>query len=72
MVCEKEWCIPRAYAEFVAKMEDVLGVYEHLYNDAIPVECIDVINRQLVDATRVPCELGPPKKVIVNLSAKTR
>ena len=26
-----EWCIPEASAEFVAKMEDVLAVYERPY-----------------------------------------
>ncbi len=36
-------------AEFVAKMEDVLGVYERPYDPAAPVVCIDEINRQLIE-----------------------
>ncbi len=53
---EEEWCIPKADAEFVAKMEDVLGVYERPYDPTAPVVCIDEMNRQLVQETRIPCE----------------
>ena len=37
----EEWCIPEASAEFVAKMEDVLAVYERPYDPLRPVVCID-------------------------------
>ena len=37
----KEWCIPEADAEFVAKMEDVLEVYQRPYDPLRPVVCID-------------------------------
>lgn len=59
----KEWCIPEASAEFVAKMEEVLDVYERPYDPARPVVCIDEMNRQLVEETRIPCESGHPEKV---------
>ena len=44
-------------------MEDVLGVYERPYDPAAPVVCIDEMNRQLVEETRIPCEPGHPEKV---------
>ena len=33
----KEWCIPKADADFVAKMEDVLEVYQRPYDLSAPV-----------------------------------
>ena len=59
----KEWCIPKADAEFVAKMEDVLEVYQRPYDSLNPVVCIDETNKQLIQETRIPCEPGQPEKV---------
>ena len=59
----KEWCIPEASAEFVAKMEDVLDVYARPYDEKFPVVCIDETNKQLIKETRIPCEPGQPEKV---------
>ena len=59
----KEWCIPTADAEFVAKMEDVLEVYQRSYDPLCPVVCIDETNKQLIKETRIPCEPGQPEKV---------
>ena len=59
----KEWCIPEASAEFAAKMEDVLAVYERPYDPLRPVVCIDEMNRQLVEERRIPCESGQPERV---------
>ena len=59
----EEWCIPEASAEFVAKMEDVLAVYERPYDPLRPVVCIDEMNRQLVEERRIPCESGQPERV---------
>ncbi len=56
----KEWCIPQADAEFVAKMEDVREVYQRPYDPLNPVACIDETNKQLVQETRIPCEPGQP------------
>ena len=58
-----EWCIPEASAEFVAKMEDVLAVYERPYDPLRPVVCIDEMNRQLVEERRIPCESGQSERV---------
>ena len=59
----EEWCIPEASAEFVAKMEDVLAVYERPYDPLRPVVCIDEMNRQLVEERHIPCESGQPERV---------
>lgn len=44
-------------------MEDILDVYQRPYDPAVPVVCIDEMNRQLIEETRVPCEPGQPEKV---------
>ncbi len=44
-------------------MEDVLRVYERPYDPAAPVVCIDEMNRQLIEETRLTCEPGHPEKV---------
>lgn len=59
----KEWCIPKAGAEFVSAMEDVLEVYQRPYDPLRPVVCIDETNKQLIKEERVPCEPGNPEKV---------
>ena len=59
----EEWCIPKADAELVAKMEDVLEVYQRPYDPLNPVVCIDETNKQMVIETRIPCEPGHPEKV---------
>jgi hypothetical protein len=59
----KQWCIPEASAEFVAKMEEVLDLYQRPYNPEVPVVCIDETNKQLIEQTRIPCSSGQPEKV---------
>jgi hypothetical protein len=56
----KQWVIPpRADAEFVCAMEDVLEVYTRPYDPAYPVVCLDEISRQLVAETRTPVPAAP-------------
>lgn len=61
----EEWCIPKAGAEFVAAMEDVLEVYQRPYTPEYPVVCLDESNRQLIEETRpaLPIKPGEHKKV---------
>ena len=59
----KEWCIPEANAEYVARMEDVLDVYQRPYDPLLPVVCIDETNKQLIKQTRIPCAPGQPEIV---------
>ncbi len=66
----KEWCIPTADAEFVAKMEDVLEVYQRPYDPVRPVVCIDETNKQLIGETRIPCEPGHPEVADVFMIAE--
>jgi transposase len=44
-------------------MEDVLDVYKRPHDPLRPVICLDETNKQLIQQTRIPCELGQPEKV---------
>lgn len=47
----------------MAKMEDILELYQRPYDPIVPVICIDETNKQLIQQTRIPCESGRPEKV---------
>jgi hypothetical protein len=54
------WCIPpKANAEFVWRMEDVLAVYKRPYDPRYPVVCMDETSKQLVGEVRKPQETAP-------------
>ena len=60
------WCIPpKANAEFVCKMEDVLQVYKRPYDPLRPVVCMDETSKQLIAETRLPVGAAPgqPRRV---------
>ena len=62
----KQWVIPpKASADFVCAMEDVLEVYTRPYDPAYPVVCLDEISKQLVAETRlpIPAQPGQPERV---------
>jgi hypothetical protein len=49
------WCIPpKASAEFVYHMEDVLAVYHRPYDPRRPVVCMDETFKQLIGEAREP------------------
>jgi DDE superfamily endonuclease len=50
---------PKADAEFVAAMEDVLEVYHRPYDETRPLVCLDEASKQLVTQTRTPIEAEP-------------
>ena len=50
---------PKANAEFVARMEDVLDLYKRPHDPAIPVICMDERPVQLVKETRTPLPMRP-------------
>ena len=52
---------PAQNAEFVAKMEDVLDVYERPYDSARPVVCLDETSTQLLAETRAPVPAAPAR-----------
>ena len=43
----KSWCIPRVTPRFIAKMEDVLDVYQRPYDPLHPVVCLDEKGKEL-------------------------
>jgi hypothetical protein len=54
------WCIPpKASAEFVAAMEDVLEVYHRPYDPARPQVCMDETSKQLIGEVREPLPPAP-------------
>jgi DDE superfamily endonuclease len=54
------WCIPpKASAEFVYHMEDVLDVYHCPYDAARPVVCLDETFKQLIGEVREPLPPAP-------------
>ncbi len=56
---------PKANAEFVCAMEDVLEVYKRPQDPQRPVVCLDETSKQLVGETRtpVPAAPGQPRRV---------
>jgi hypothetical protein len=50
---------PKADAEFVCAMEDVLEVYHRPHDPARPVVCLDEASRQLIGETRAPVPAAP-------------
>lgn len=56
----KQWCIPpKANAEFVCKMEDVLEVYRRPYDPQRPVVCLDETSKQLIGEVASPAPAAP-------------
>ena len=60
----KSWCIPKASARFVAKMEDVLSVYQRPHDSKRPQVCLDEISKALRSTPRGELSLQPgqPKR----------
>lgn len=60
---EKTWCIPpKADAEFVSRMEDILDLYSLPYDAKFPLVCMDEACKQLIGETRqpIPMKEGQP------------
>jgi hypothetical protein len=54
------WVIPpKANADFVFRMEDVLEVYQRPYDPLRPLICMDETSKQLVGETRAPLRSAP-------------
>ena len=56
----KSWCIGQPSARYVAKMEDVLDVYQRPYDADRPVVCLDERSKELHSTPRgsLPMRLG--------------
>jgi transposase len=63
---EKMWCIPEINGEYVARMEDVLGLYAEAPDPLRPVVCFDETPRQLIGEARVPVRAEPGKPARVD------
>jgi len=62
---KEQWCIPAPSAEFVARMEDLLDLYEEPDDPRRPRVCFDERPCQLLADSRVPLPLvsGVPTRV---------
>ena len=60
----KSWCIGKPSAQYVAKMEDVLDVYQRPYDAQRPVVCVDETSKELRETPRgsLPAEPGQPER----------
>jgi hypothetical protein len=56
----KSWCIPKVSTRFIAKMEDVLAVYQRPYDEEYPMVCMDEKGKEL-QSQRVTWEGELPK-----------
>ena len=56
----KSWCIGKLSGSYVAKMEDVLDVYQRPYDPAYPVVCLDEAGKELHDTPRGVLPLFKP------------
>jgi len=67
----KQWCIPpKANAEFVWKMEDVLDVYKRPYDPNRPMVCLDETSKQLIGETRTPVPPSPGQEACYDYEYK--
>jgi transposase len=59
------WCIPKVDAEYVARMEDILDLYEEPPDPKRPVVNFDETPIQLIGETRVPiaAKKGKPRRI---------
>jgi hypothetical protein len=55
----KSWCIGKPSAGYVAKMEDVLDVYQRPYDAKRPVVCLDETSKELRDTPRGSLPVQP-------------
>jgi hypothetical protein len=56
----QQWCIPpKANAEFVWKMEDILEVYKRPYDPRCPLVCLDETSKQLIGEVATPIPVAP-------------
>jgi hypothetical protein len=53
------WCIPQIYADYVARMEDVLDLYAEAPDPKLPVVCFDESPIQLIGEVRQPIPSTP-------------
>jgi hypothetical protein len=56
----RTWCLPpKADADFVWHMEDVLAVYQRPYDPKHPVVCMDEASKQLIGEVAIPVPAAP-------------
>jgi len=51
---KKMWCVPELTDEYIERMEDILDLYDRIYNSKEPVICLDEKPIQLLENLRNP------------------
>jgi hypothetical protein len=59
----KSWCLGKPSASYVAKMEDVLAVYQRAYDPQRPVVCLDETSKELHTTPHGGLPLQPGRPV---------
>jgi FtsZ-binding cell division protein ZapB len=62
---KKQWCIGKITGEYLARMEDVLSIYNLPFDDKCPVVCFDELPVQLLGevAAPLPLKKDQPKRI---------
>lgn len=71
---QKRWCVPKLDDEYIARMAEVLDVYERPYNPAVPVVCIDEqpLGRHGDFRPAIPRLMAGPSELTTSIHAKAR
>jgi hypothetical protein len=56
---QQSWCVPSLDQEFIARMEDILALYERPVDPQFPLVCLDEKPIQLLEDVRPPSGLLP-------------
>ena len=56
---KEQWCIPEVNPEYVFRMEDILDLYNELYDPKKPTLCVDERPYQVVEEVRLPLPPEP-------------
>jgi DDE superfamily endonuclease/Homeodomain-like domain len=56
---QQSWCVPKLDAQFIARMEDILALYERPLDPQIPLLCLDEKPIQLLEDVRPPSGIVP-------------
>lgn len=58
---QASWCVPNIDSEYIARMENLLDLYEKPYEKTRPMLCLDEKTIQLLDHVRSPRGISPGK-----------
>lgn len=69
---QRSWCVPDLDEEFIARMEDVLKIYEKPYDATKPIVCVDEKPIQLLEDVRPVSGIAPGESKKVDYEYKRK